>query len=172
MTDAYHDLVIVGGGPAGLTTGLYAARSRLDVVMLEKMTPGGQVLTTDWVENYPGFPEGISGFELIDRMRAQAERFGLSIQRNEVLAVDLKGPRKVLSLDSGTMTCRSVILAMGAQLSKLGVEGEERLTGKGVSYCATCDGPFFSDSVIAAVGGGDMAVEEANYLPNLPARSI
>jgi thioredoxin reductase (NADPH) len=164
MTDFNFDVVIIGGGPAGLTAGLYAARSRLKVVLLERMSPGGQVLTTEWVENYPGFPEGISGFELIDRMKSQAEKFGLVIRQEEVQAVDFNGKQKRLHTTSGIIESRSVIVASGAHSRKLGVPGEERLTGKGVSYCATCDGPFFSDGIIAVVGGGDMAVEEGIYL--------
>ena len=164
MTDALYDAIIIGGGPAGLTAGLYAARSRLQVVMLEKMSPGGQVLTTEWIENYPGFPEGISGFELIDRMRSQAEKFGLVIKQEEVRSLESNGKRKRLHTASGIIESRSVIVASGAYSRKLGVPGEEYLTGKGVSYCATCDGPFFIDGTIAVVGGGDMAVEEGVYL--------
>jgi thioredoxin reductase (NADPH) len=164
LSDSSHDLVIIGGGPAGLTAGIYAARARLDVLLLEKKSPGGQVLTTEWVENYPGFPEGVEGIELIERMKKQAERFGLPIQKGEVISVNLEGPEKILTLNSGGMRCKSVIIASGAQHRKLGVEGEESLASRGVSYCATCDGAFFSDCVISVVGGGDMAVEEAIYL--------
>jgi len=165
MSEKQYDLTIIGGGPAGLTAGLYAARSQLDVVLLEKGSLGGQVLTTEWVENYPGFPEGIGGTELMERMRDQAVRFGLQIQQANVTNVDLGGPVKKVDLADGPpVTSRALILASGAHPRKLGADGEAEFTGKGVSYCATCDGAFFTDAVIAVVGGGDMAVEEAVYL--------
>ena len=164
MSESYHDVVIIGGGPAGLTAGLYAARSRIDVVLLEKLAPGGQVLTTEWVENYPGFPDGIKGSDLIRRMNQQAEKFGLAIKRVEILSVDFSGKIKVLTTGQGVIKCKSAIIATGAQARKLGVPGEASFTGRGVSYCATCDGAFFEDMPITVVGGGDMAVEEGNYL--------
>jgi thioredoxin reductase (NADPH) len=160
----FLDIVIIGGGPAGLTAGLYAARSRLRVVMLEKLGPGGQVLTTEWVENYPGFPDGVSGPVLMDAMRSQAEKFGLVIQRREVTGVELAGETKLIHTSSDTIKTHSVIICTGAQPRKLEVKGERRYTGKGVSYCATCDGPFFEDLPIVVVGGGDTAVEECLYL--------
>ncbi len=166
----YYDMVIIGGGPAGLTAGIYAARDKLDVALLEKLSPGGQVLTTDWVENYPGFPEGISGFELMDSIRKQAERFGLKILNHEVQGIDLMGDVKGLSLASGSIKARSVIVATGAQPRKLGIEGEDLLTGKGVSYCGTCDGPFYREAVIAVIGGGDTAVQEADFLTRFASR--
>ncbi|MCP4664760.1 MAG: thioredoxin-disulfide reductase [Deltaproteobacteria bacterium] len=169
-TSDHHALVIIGGGPAGLTAGMYAARDKLDVVLLEKLSPGGQVLTTDWVENYPGFPEGISGFELMDSMRKQAERFGLKILNHEVQGMHLMGDAKHLSLASGSIKARSVIVATGAQPSKLGIKGEDLLTGKGVSYCGTCDGPFYREADIAVIGGGDTAVEEAVFLTRFASR--
>ncbi|HSH14177.1 MAG TPA: thioredoxin-disulfide reductase [Desulfurivibrionaceae bacterium] len=161
-----YQLIIVGGGPTGLTAGLYAARARLKAVLLEKGVPGGQVLTTDWIDNYPGFPEGISGFELVDRMTAQAKRFELEIRSGaEVTGMDLAGPLKSLTLADGTtLTAQAVILATGARPNKLNVPGERELAGKGVSYCATCDGPFFRDQEIAVVGGGNTAIQEAMYL--------
>lgn len=161
-----YQLIIVGGGPTGLTAGLYAARARLKAVLLEKGVPGGQVLTTDWIDNYPGFPEGISGFELVDRMTAQARRFELEIRSNaEVTGLELAGPLKSVSLADGTtLTAQAVILATGARPNKLNVPGERELAGKGVSYCATCDGPFFRDQEIAVVGGGNTAIQEALYL--------
>lgn len=165
-----HDLIIIGAGPAGLTAGLYASRDKLDVVLLEKLSPGGQVLTTDWVENYPGFPEGISGFELMDGIRKQAERFGLNILNHEVQNLDFKDDVKKLYLDSGLMKTRSVILATGAQPRKLGIDGEALLTGKGVSYCGTCDGPFYRGAVVAVIGGGDTAVQEAIFLTRFASR--
>ncbi len=159
-----RDLVIIGAGPAGLTAGLYAARAKLDVLLLEKVAPGGQVLLTDMVENYPGFPGGISGFELIDRMKQQAEKFDLEILSNEVISLDLSPEKKLVVTPNGQYMARAVILACGAFARKLGIEGEELLTGKGVSYCATCDGPFYRNLDVAVIGGGDTAVQEAIFL--------
>lgn len=165
MSTVDHDLVIVGGGPAGLTAGLYAARSMLNAVLVEKGAVGGQVLLTDWIDNYPGFPDGISGFELVDKMAAQAARFGLKNKLGAVTGMDLKGPVKRLKLEDGSeITTKSVIIATGARPKKLGIPGEVELTGKGVSYCATCDGPFYRNQEVAVVGGGNTAVEEAVYL--------
>lgn len=159
-----YDVIIIGGGPAGLTAGLYNARARLNVLLLERLAPGGQVLTTDWVENYPGFPEGISGFELMDRMKTQAETFGLKIQSDEVTGLELSPTRKVVLTAAGPLECKAVILCCGAMWKKLGIEGEDRLMGKGISFCATCDGPFYRDQEVAVIGGGDTAVEEAIFL--------
>lgn len=159
-----HDLIIIGGGPAGLTAGLYNARARLDVLLLERLAPGGQVLTTDWVENYPGFPDGISGFDLMDRMKTQAERFGLKIHGEEVLKLELTEKRKAVFTGKGLLEAKAIILACGATWKKLGIEGEDHLMGRGVSFCATCDGPFYRDQEVAVIGGGDTAVEEAIFL--------
>ncbi len=159
-----HDLVIVGGGPAGLTAGLYAARARMDAVLLERLSPGGQVLTTDLVENWPGDVEGVSGFDLADRMRDHALKFGLDIQGKEISSLTTDGQVKVLTTPDGELRAKAVVLAMGAQPRKLGVPGEELLTGKGVSYCGTCDGPFYRDQVVVCFGGGDTAAEEAVFL--------
>ena len=159
-----YDVIIIGGGPAGLTAGLYNARARLNVLLLERLAPGGQVLTTDRVENYPGFPDGISGFELMDKMKAQAEKFGLLIQSEEVTKLEFSKEKKIVHAGSGQMEARAIILACGATWKKLGIEGEEKLIGKGVSFCATCDGPFYRDQEVAVIGGGDTAVEEAVFL--------
>ncbi len=159
-----EDLIIIGAGPAGLTAGLYAARARLKTLMLEKLSPGGQVLMTDWVENYPGFPDGISGFELMDKMRRQAEKFGLDIKSTEVSRLDVLKEKQILATDNGTLESKAIILACGATPQRLGIEGESLLTGKGVSYCATCDGPFYREQEVAVIGGGDTAVEEALFL--------
>jgi len=159
-----YDIIIIGGGPAGLTAGLYNARARLNVLLLEKLSPGGQVLTTDWVENYPGFPDGVSGFELMDRMRSQAEKFGLTIRSEEVLGLELSKDKKVVITGKERLESNALIFTTGATWKKLDIEGEELLTGKGVSYCATCDGPFYRDQEVAVIGGGDTAVEEAIFL--------
>ncbi|OGQ96560.1 MAG: thioredoxin-disulfide reductase [Deltaproteobacteria bacterium RIFOXYD12_FULL_57_12] len=171
MNPADYQLVIIGGGPAGLTAGIYAARARLKAVLLENGAVAGQVLTTDWVDNYPGFPDGISGFELIDRMTAQAARFGLETRQAQVTGLDIALPIKKVHLESGeTITSRALIIATGARPNQLGVPGEKELTGKGVSYCATCDGPFYRDQEIAVVGGGDTAVQEAEHLTKFASR--
>ena len=159
-----HDLIIVGGGPAGLTAGLYAARARMDVVLLERLSPGGQVLTTDMVENWPGDVEGVSGFDLSDRMRDHALKFGLEIKNQEITSISTDGQVKVLTTPDGELRAKAVVLAVGAQPKKLGVPGEELLTGKGVSYCGTCDGPFYREQVVVCFGGGDTAAEEAVFL--------
>ena len=165
-----YDLVIIGAGPPGLTAGLYAARSRLDVLLLERLAPGGQVLTTDWVENYPGFPEGISGFELMDKMKSQAEHFDLPIRMEEVVGLEFHPDKKVVITHEGRMEAKALILTSGATPKKLGIEGEELLIGKGVSYCATCDGPFYRDQEVAVIGGGDTALEEALFLTRFASR--
>lgn len=164
MKSVDYDLVIIGGGPAGLTAGLYAARARLNAVLIEKIVPGGQVVTTDWVENYPGFPEGITGSDLVQKMTEQAKRFDLDIQTNEVSALDLSDPVKKITLSNGTITTHTIIIATGASPKTLGVPGEDTFMGKGVSTCATCDGPFYRDRVVVAVGGGDTAVKESLFL--------
>jgi thioredoxin reductase (NADPH) len=165
-----EDLIIIGAGPAGLTAGLYAARARLKTLLLEKLSPGGQVLMTDWVENYPGFPDGISGFDLVDKMRRQAEKFDLVIENQEVSRLELSPGKKVVVTDKGNLETRALILTSGATPRKLGIEGEELLTGKGVSYCATCDAPFYRDQEVALIGGGDTAVEEAIFLTRFAAK--
>ena len=164
MENSIYDLIIVGGGPAGLTAGLYARRSRLKTILIERLIPGGQVLSTDWVDNYPGFPEGISGFDLVERMRKQAERFELPVINDEIVSLSLQGPEKIIQGTQGTYKAKTLIIASGAAYKKLGVPGENLLGGKGVSYCATCDGPFYRDEDIAVVGGGDTAVQEALFL--------
>lgn len=159
-----YDNIIIGGGPAGLTAGLYNARARMNVLLLEKFAPGGQVLNTDWVENFPGFPEGVSGFELMDRMKNQAERFDLEIRSEEVIKLEVRGDTKIVTTSKEELETRAVVLACGASWRRLGIEGEDRLIGKGVSFCATCDGPFYRDEEVAVIGGGDTAVEEAMFL--------
>ena len=164
MKSVDYDLVIIGGGPAGLTAGLYAARARLNVILIEKIVPGGQVLTTDWIENYPGFPEGISGPDLIQKMTEQVKKFDLNIESNEVISLDLSEPVKKIKLSDRTITSHTIIIATGASPKKLGIPGEDIFFGRGLSTCATCDAPFFKDKMVAAVGGGDTAVQESIFL--------
>lgn len=164
MKSVDYELVIIGGGPAGLTAGLYAARGGLNVILIEKIVPGGQVIITDWIENYPGFPEGISGLDLVQKMTDQVKQFDLNIENNEVVSVDFSEPVKKITLNDKTITSHTIIIATGASPKKLGVPGEDIFYGKGISSCATCDGPFFKDRVVAAVGGGDTAVQESLFL--------
>jgi len=160
-----YDVVIVGGGPAGLTAGLYTARGKLKSLLLEQGLTGGLVTTTEWVENYPGFDEGILGAELAQKMERQATRFGLEIKSASVTNISINGKIKEVSLESGEKyEAKSVILATGAHPRSLKVEGEDEFRGKGVSYCATCDGAFFKGEQIAVVGGGDSAIQEAIFL--------
>lgn len=163
MAKADYDLIIIGAGPAGLTAGIYAARARMHVLLLEKAAPGGQALVTDWIENYPGFPEGISGFDISEKIKTQAEELGLKIETAEVLSLDLSNRLKQIVLKEKTITAKSLILASGASPRKLGI-GEDKFMGKGISFCATCDAPFFKDKTVVAVGGGDTAVQEAIFL--------
>lgn len=165
MSDV-RNLIIIGSGPSGYTAAVYAARANLEPVVFEgSVTAGGALMNTTDVENYPGFPEGVLGPELMDKFRAQAQRFGAELVADDVTAVDLAGPVKSVSLADGTTyRSRAVILAMGSGYRRLGIEGEDRLSGRGVSWCATCDGFFFRDQNIVVVGGGDSAVEEATFL--------
>lgn len=164
MKKTDYDLVIIGGGPAGMTAGIYAARARMKAVLIEKLVPGGQVLITDWIENYPGFPEGIAGADLVAKISEQADRMGLEIENDEVTGLDFSEPVKKIILSDKTITTRAVIIASGASPRKLGVPGEDKFYGKGLSTCATCDGPFYKDRIVAAVGGGDTAVQESLFL--------
>lgn len=158
-----YDLVIIGAGPAGLTAGMYAARARMNVLLIEKAAPGGQIIVTDWIENYPGFPEGISGFDLAEKMKVQAEALGLKMETAEVQSLNLTPDVKELVFQDKSIKARSLIIASGASPKKLGI-GEDRYMGKGISFCATCDAPFFKEKTVVAVGGGDTAVQEAIYL--------
>ncbi len=165
-------LVIIGGGPAGLAAAIYAGRAELDGLLLEKLSPGGQVLITDRVDNYPGFPDGISGFDLVDKMAAHAKKFGIEHLNGEVNSITRADDSslKVSLAGDDEIMARTIILATGATHRALGVKGEKELAGKGVSYCATCDGPFFRDQVVAVVGGGDSAVQEAIFLTKFASR--
>jgi len=157
-----YDLVIVGAGPAGITAYLYAKRSLLEVLLVDKIGIGGQLLLIDFVENYPGFPEGITGFELADLFRRHIETLGLNFKQGEVKKLEKKDNFFNLYLDNNEiLTSKTVLLSIGASPRKLNIPGEKEFTGKGVSYCATCDGPFFKDKIIAVVGGGDTALQES-----------
>ncbi|MCK4462568.1 MAG: FAD-dependent oxidoreductase, partial [candidate division Zixibacteria bacterium] len=159
-----YDIVIVGGGPGGLTAGLYGARAERKTIVLEKGMPGGQIANTEDVEDYPGF-EHISGAELAMKMAEHAKKFGLEIATEDVEEVYVDGKDRVARCASGTLyRAKAIILSTGGSPMKLGVPGEEEYTGKGVSYCAICDGAFFRNQVIAVVGGGDAAVEEGIFL--------
>jgi thioredoxin reductase (NADPH) len=160
------DLVIIGAGPAGLAAAIYGMRSGLNLVVIEKFAPGGQVLNTAEVENYPGFPEPVMGYELIDKMQAQVNRFEAEITSNEVNSMERtkEGNFSIQLSDGSMIETKSVIAATGSSYKKLKVPGEIELTGKGVSYCATCDGAFFKDKTVAVVGGGNTALEEALLL--------
>lgn len=159
-----HDVVIVGAGPAGLAAAIYTGRARLDTLLLEKAIPGGQILLTGEIENYPGFPNGISTFNLMEDFRKQAEKFGAKIMMDDVKKIHNRTGRWELTGNKEPYRTKAVILATGSHHRKLGLEGEEKLTGKGVSYCATCDGPFFKGKRVAVVGGGDWALTEALFL--------
>ncbi|MCB9809594.1 thioredoxin-disulfide reductase [Candidatus Peribacteria bacterium] len=161
----HHQLIIVGSGPAGLTAAIYAARAELSPLVLEGMSPGGQLMTTTEVENFPGFAEGIQGPQLIAQMRQQAQRFGADTRMETVENVDFSDPLRLqLTTNAGVYTADSVILSTGARARWLGLPGEEAYWGKGYTACATCDGAFFRDKVVGVVGGGDSACEEAHFL--------
>jgi thioredoxin reductase (NADPH) len=159
-----RDVIIVGSGPAGYTAALYTARAELKPLVFEGSQYGGALMTTTEVENYPGFPDGVLGPELMDSFRTQAERFGAELVTDDVVSVDLTGETKIVRTHDEEYAARSVIIATGSHYRKLGVPGEERLSGHGVSWCATCDGFFFRDQDIVVVGGGDTAMEEATFL--------
>lgn len=167
-----HDLIIVGGGPAGLTAGLYAARARLTTLLIEQGVPGGQIVNAELVENYPGFPDGISGFDLASSMERQAVKYGLEVAMAEVTGIDPGGKEKVVHTTGGTYRAGALIITGGSEHARLGVPGEEELRGKGVSYCATCDGAFFRDQVVAVVGGGNVALNDALFLTRFGSRVI
>lgn len=161
------DVAVIGAGPAGLTAGLYAARAGLNAVLFERIAPGGQLAQTEHMENYPGFPEGSNGFELAFAMKQQADRFGVSHVGEEVTAVDFTQNPKLLKTAFKEYRAKSVIIATGARPRKLGLELEEELQGRGVSYCATCDGNFFRDRTVMVVGGGNTAAGDAIYLSRI-----
>jgi len=166
MAQTAYDLAIIGSGPAGLSAGIYGARAGLKTVILEKLVPGGQVTTTDVVENYPGFIDPIRGFELIDRMVNQAKKFGVEFRSAKVndISIPPGEDHRVLSLGNDSISALAVIIATGAEHKRLGIPGEDRFWGSGVSCCATCDGMFYTGKHVVVVGGGDTAVKEAIFL--------
>ncbi len=161
-----HEVIIVGSGPAGYTAAIYAARAQLSPILYEgSVTAGGALMNTTDVENFPGFPEGVMGPDLMDSLRKQAERFGTKLITDDIVSMDLAGEVKTIKDGSGnTLQAKAVILATGSAYKEIGLTNEKRLSGRGVSWCATCDGFFFREKVIAVVGGGDSAMEEANFL--------
>ena len=167
-----HELIIIGSGPAGYTAAIYAARAALEPIVFEgALDSGGALMNTTEVENFPGFPDGVMGPDLMGQMRSQAERFGAQLVTDDAEAVDLTGEVKKVTDSAGKVwEAKAVILAMGSGYRKLGVDGEDRLSGRGVSWCATCDGAFFRDKPIAVIGGGDSAVEEATFLTRFASR--
>lgn len=156
-----YDIIIIGGGPAGLSAGIYSSRARLTTLLMEKGVVGGQIINAELVENYPGFADGISGIDLTETMHRQATKFGMETLAAEVTAVEVAGSQKIVRTSGGDFTAGAIIIAGGSERQKLGVPGEDKYTGKGVSYCATCDGAFFRNKVVVVVGGGNAAVTEA-----------
>lgn len=163
-TPEIHDVVIVGAGPAALTTAIYTTREDIDTVLFEKGVIGGLAAITDWVDNYPGFPKGIAGLDLADGLREQAERFGADIRLGEVLDIQDEGEYKRLSTTDGDILAKAVLIATGSDYKKLGIPGEVEYFARGVHYCATCDGAFYRDKHLVVVGGGNSAVQEALFL--------
>lgn len=174
MSEKIHEVVIVGSGPAGYTAGIYAARAQLEPILYEgSVTAGGALMNTTEVENFPGFTDGVMGPDLMDSMRIQAKRFGTTLVTDDIVEMSLDGEIKVLVDGSGnTLKAKSVILATGSAYKEIGLENEKRLSGRGVSWCATCDGFFFRDQVIAVVGGGDSAMEEATFLTKFASKVV
>jgi len=174
MSEKIHEVVIVGSGPAGYTAGIYAARAQLEPILYEgSVTAGGALMNTTEVENFPGFTDGVMGPDLMDSMRKQAKRFGATLVTDDITEMSLDGEIKVLVDGSGnTLKAKSVILATGSAYKEIGLENEKRLSGRGVSWCATCDGFFFRDQVIAVVGGGDSAMEEATFLTKFASKVV
>ena len=159
-----NDVVIIGAGPAGLAAAIYTGRARLDTLVCERATPGGQILLTDYIENYPGFAEGISPIQLMENIRKQAERFGAKIVMDDIQEIRKQESHWQILGNRGEYKSKAVLVATGSDHRKLGIQGEERLTGRGVSFCATCDGAFFQDKIVAVVGGGNWALTEALFL--------
>jgi thioredoxin reductase (NADPH) len=171
MSESY-DVVIVGGGPAAMAAAVYAARGELKTLILERSALGGQVAQTDLIDNYPGFPEGVTGPELTERMAAQAKRFGTEFRTEEVTSIKADGDTRVVTTTKGAYECPVVILAMGSDPRTLGVSGETEMRGRGVSYCGTCDAPFFREKKVIVVGGGDSAFKEALFISKFASELI
>jgi thioredoxin reductase (NADPH) len=167
-----YDIVIIGGGPAGLSAGIYSSRARLSSLLIEKGAIGGQIINAVLVENYPGFTAGISGIDLTEAMHRQATKFGLETLAAEVTGIDVTGKQKIVRTSQGDYPAGAIIIAGGSERQKLGVPGEAEYTGKGVSYCATCDGAFFRDKTVAVVGGGNAAITEALELTRFASKII
>ena len=167
-----YDMVILGGGPGGYTAALYAARAGLKVLVLERLSPGGQMALTSEIDNYPGFPQGVDGFELGMKFQEQAERFGAVTEYAEVRSLELRAEPKVIRTSEGDYFAKTVVLATGAGPRKLGLSNEERLTGRGIHYCGHCDGMFYRGKTVALVGGGNSAVGEALFLARLAEKVI
>ena len=167
-----YDMIVLGGGPGGYTAALYAARAGRSVLVLERLSPGGQMALTSEIDNYPGFPEGVDGFELGMKFQEQAHRFGAETEYAEVRSLDLRADPKVLHTPDGDFYARTVVIATGAGPRKLGIENEERLTGRGVHYCAHCDGMFYRGKTVVLVGGGNSAAAEALHLSRLAEKVI
>lgn len=163
-TNKVHDLIVVGAGPAALAAAVYTTREDIETVLFEKGVPGGLAAITDWVDNYPGFPDGISGLDLAGNLQKQAERFGSKIEFGEVLSIEDAGEHKKIATTDGDKLAKAVLIATGTDYKKIGVPGEEEFYGRGVHYCATCDGAFYRDKKIVVVGGGNSAVQEALFL--------
>jgi len=172
VNDNNYDVIIVGGGPAGLTAGIYVARARFSSLLIEQGLVGGQMVNAERYDNYPGFPDGISGFKLGELMRNQATKYGLKIVIAEVTGIKLEEDRKIVETTEGDFTARVVVIAGGASRRKLDVPGEEEFIGRGVSYCATCDAAFFRGVTVAVVGGGNSAITEALHLAKFAAKVI
>lgn len=166
------DMIIIGGGPGGYTAALYAARAGLETLVIERLSAGGQMALTHQIDNYPGFVEGIGGFELAEQMQRQAERFGAQTRNAQVLRVDLKGSPKAVHTSEGTFHAKTVVLAMGANPRELGIDGERELVGRGVAYCAACDGMFYKGKTVVVVGGGNTAAADALLLSRIAKKVI
>ena len=165
--DHIYDMIIIGGGPAGYTAALYASRAGLDTLVIEKLSAGGQMALTDIIDNYPGFEEGIDGFTLGFKMQQSAERFGAKTHYDEVLAVDFSGPIKKIETTAQTFAAKTVVIATGADPKKLGLKSEDEFLGRGIHYCAHCDGRFYKDKTVLVVGGGNSAASDALYLSRM-----